>query len=60
MSHQIKIFITYVKAHYFMGLLIFSFTFKSSLHMKEISTRVSLVSYAINYLLVVFPVLQKF
>lgn len=38
MSHQIRIFITYVKAHYSIGLLIVLFTFKSSLYIKEIST----------------------
>lgn len=51
MSQQIKIFITYVKAHYSIGLLIFSYTLKCSLYIKEIST-LCLTSVICHYLFV--------
>lgn len=56
MSHQMKIFVIYLRAHYSIGWLIFLFTFKSSLFIKEVSTCVSYVSYAIIHMFVAVPV----
>lgn len=56
MSHQMKIFVIYVRSHHSIGWLMFLFTFKSSLFIKEVSTYVSYVSYTIIHMFVVVPV----